>query len=174
VTKWQNADSARRCRFRKSQQKRASDLDSIYGWIPKLDVAGYSPPYSRGLRARSTITTNTTRHLSQPPSQQTRQPSIRSPSRASRKSRRYFVSTHPSVIGEPLPLAGPENWPTRQRARRSHYGGPKRPASVCPFPQPVVRVLRARSATRTSIAKPKHQLHNRRVLQSTRATRSNQ
>jgi hypothetical protein len=40
VTKWQNADSARRCRFRKSQQKRASDLDSINGWIPKLDVAG--------------------------------------------------------------------------------------------------------------------------------------
>ena len=38
VTKWQNADSARRCRFRKSQQKRASDLDSIDGWIPKLDV----------------------------------------------------------------------------------------------------------------------------------------
>ena len=37
-TKWQNADSARRCRFRKSQQKRASDLDSIDGWIPKLDV----------------------------------------------------------------------------------------------------------------------------------------
>ena len=26
--KWQAADSARRCRFRKSQQKRASDLDS--------------------------------------------------------------------------------------------------------------------------------------------------
>src|SRR5450759_1123920 len=32
----ENADSARRCRFRKSQQKRASDLDSIYGWIAKL------------------------------------------------------------------------------------------------------------------------------------------
>ena len=43
VTKWQNADSARRCRFRKSQQKRASDLDSIDGWIPKLDVAGSNP-----------------------------------------------------------------------------------------------------------------------------------
>src|ERR1022692_570578 len=39
----ENADSARRCRFRKSQQKRASDLDSIYGWIPKLDVAGSNP-----------------------------------------------------------------------------------------------------------------------------------
>jgi hypothetical protein len=37
-TKWQNADSARHCRFRKSQQKRASDLDSIDRWIPKLDV----------------------------------------------------------------------------------------------------------------------------------------
>ena len=36
----QNADSARLCRFRKSQQKRASDLDSINGWIPELDVTG--------------------------------------------------------------------------------------------------------------------------------------
>ena len=43
VTKWQKADSARRCRFRKSQQKRASDLDSKYVWIPKLDVAGSNP-----------------------------------------------------------------------------------------------------------------------------------
>jgi len=40
---WQNADLTRRCRFRNSQQKRASDLDSTYGWIPKLDVAGSSP-----------------------------------------------------------------------------------------------------------------------------------
>jgi hypothetical protein len=47
-TKWQNADSARRCRFRKSQQKRASDLDSIDGRIPKLDVAG-SNPVSRSI-----------------------------------------------------------------------------------------------------------------------------
>src|ERR1035437_774291 len=39
----ENADSARRCRFRNSQQKRASDLDPIYVWIPKLDVAGSSP-----------------------------------------------------------------------------------------------------------------------------------
>jgi hypothetical protein len=31
VTKMAKADSARRCRFRKSQQKRASDLDSIDG-----------------------------------------------------------------------------------------------------------------------------------------------
>ena len=54
VTKWQNADSARRCRFRKSQQKRASDLDPKDVWIPKLDVAGgYSPPLSHGLRTRS-------------------------------------------------------------------------------------------------------------------------
>src|ERR1017187_1286452 len=44
----ENADSARRCRFRKSQQKRASDLDSIYGWIPKLDVAD-SNPVSRSM-----------------------------------------------------------------------------------------------------------------------------
>jgi hypothetical protein len=39
-SKMENADSARRCRFRNSQQKRASGLDSKYGWIPKLDVAG--------------------------------------------------------------------------------------------------------------------------------------
>ena len=39
----ENADSARRCRFRNSQQKRASDLDPTYVWIPKLDVAGSSP-----------------------------------------------------------------------------------------------------------------------------------
>ena len=39
----ENADSARRCRFRNSQQKRASDLDSTYVWLPKLDVAGSSP-----------------------------------------------------------------------------------------------------------------------------------
>src|ERR1017187_3389092 len=32
----ENADSARRCRFRNSQQKRASDLDPTYVWIPKL------------------------------------------------------------------------------------------------------------------------------------------
>src|ERR1019366_6676411 len=38
-----NTDSARRCRFRNSQQKRASDLDPTYVWIPKLDVAGSSP-----------------------------------------------------------------------------------------------------------------------------------
>jgi hypothetical protein len=42
-TELQNADSARCCRFRNSQQKRASDLDSINAWIPKLDVAGSSP-----------------------------------------------------------------------------------------------------------------------------------
>ena len=36
----ENADSARRCRFRNSQQKRASDLDPTYVWIPKLDVTG--------------------------------------------------------------------------------------------------------------------------------------
>src|SRR5664279_707375 len=39
----ENADAARRCRFRNSQQKRASDLDPTYVWIPKLDVAGSSP-----------------------------------------------------------------------------------------------------------------------------------
>jgi hypothetical protein len=39
----ENTDSARRCRFRKSQQKRASDLDPTYVWIPKLDVVGSSP-----------------------------------------------------------------------------------------------------------------------------------
>jgi hypothetical protein len=39
----ENADSARCCRFRKSRQKRASDLDLIYVWIPKLDVAGSNP-----------------------------------------------------------------------------------------------------------------------------------
>ena len=33
-------DSARRCRFRKSQQKRASDLDSKYVWLPKLEATG--------------------------------------------------------------------------------------------------------------------------------------
>src|ERR1700676_1114666 len=38
-----NADSARCCRFRKSRQKRASDLDLIYVWIPKLflGLTGY-------------------------------------------------------------------------------------------------------------------------------------
>src|ERR1035441_5680907 len=36
----ENADSARRCRFRNSQQQRASDLDPTNAWIPKLDVAG--------------------------------------------------------------------------------------------------------------------------------------
>ena len=40
----ENADSARRCRFRNSQQKRASDLDPTYVWIPKLDVAGSLTP----------------------------------------------------------------------------------------------------------------------------------
>src|ERR1039457_6143095 len=39
----ENADSARRCRFRNSQQKRASDLDPTYVWIPKLDVVGSNP-----------------------------------------------------------------------------------------------------------------------------------
>src|SRR5450432_1804104 len=39
----ENTDSARCCRFRKSRQKRASDLDLTYVWIPKLDVAGSSP-----------------------------------------------------------------------------------------------------------------------------------
>jgi hypothetical protein len=43
MTAFENADSARRCRFRSSQQKRASDLDPTYVWIPKLDVAGSSP-----------------------------------------------------------------------------------------------------------------------------------
>ena len=33
-----NADSARGCRFRNAQQKRASDLDPTNAWIPKLDV----------------------------------------------------------------------------------------------------------------------------------------
>jgi hypothetical protein len=32
----ENADSARRCRFRNSQQRRASDLDPTYVWIAKL------------------------------------------------------------------------------------------------------------------------------------------
>ena len=44
----ENADSARRCRFRNSQQKRASDLDPTYVWIPKLDVTG-SNPVSRSI-----------------------------------------------------------------------------------------------------------------------------
>src|SRR5580700_6081341 len=35
----ENADSARRCRFRNSQQKRASDLDAIYVCIPKLHLS---------------------------------------------------------------------------------------------------------------------------------------
>src|ERR1035441_2453104 len=39
----ENADLARRCRFRNSQQKRASVLDPTYVWLPKLDVAGSSP-----------------------------------------------------------------------------------------------------------------------------------
>src|SRR5262249_38913812 len=39
----EEADSARRLRFRKSLQKRASDLDSMNAWIPKLDVVGSSP-----------------------------------------------------------------------------------------------------------------------------------
>jgi hypothetical protein len=43
ATEWQTADSARRCRSRKSRQKSASDLDSTNGWIPKLDVAGSRP-----------------------------------------------------------------------------------------------------------------------------------
>ena len=41
-----------------------------------------------------TITTNNTRHLSHPPSQHTRHPSMSSPSSTARKSRRNFVSTH--------------------------------------------------------------------------------
>jgi hypothetical protein len=41
----------------------------------------------------STITTNSTRHLSHPPIQQTRQPSMRSPMATSLKSRRNLVST---------------------------------------------------------------------------------
>src|ERR1022692_4189717 len=45
MTFLQNADSARRCRFRNSQQKRASDLDLTDVWIPKLDVAGSSPVF---------------------------------------------------------------------------------------------------------------------------------
>jgi hypothetical protein len=40
ATNLENADSARRCRFRNSQQKRTSDLDPTYVWIPKLDVVG--------------------------------------------------------------------------------------------------------------------------------------
>src|SRR5215471_11404800 len=32
----QDADLARRCRFRNSRQIRASDLDPTYVWIPKL------------------------------------------------------------------------------------------------------------------------------------------
>jgi hypothetical protein len=36
------SDSARRCGFRSSQQKRATDLDSMNAWIPKLDVAARS------------------------------------------------------------------------------------------------------------------------------------
>jgi len=44
----ENADSARRCRFRNSQQKRASDFDPTYVWIPKLDVAD-STPVSRSI-----------------------------------------------------------------------------------------------------------------------------
>src|ERR1017187_1387099 len=39
-TDLQNADSARCCKFRNSQQQRASDLDPTNAWIPKLDVAG--------------------------------------------------------------------------------------------------------------------------------------
>src|SRR5436190_2357411 len=38
----ENADSAKRCRFRNSPQKRASDLDPTYVWIPKLDVSSLS------------------------------------------------------------------------------------------------------------------------------------
>jgi hypothetical protein len=59
ATKWQKADSARRCRFRKSQQKRASDLDSIDGWIPKLDVAG-SNPVSRSIFSTTSSQSQTT------------------------------------------------------------------------------------------------------------------
>ena len=44
----ENADSARCCRFRNSQQKRVSDLDSTYVGLPKLDVAG-SNPVSRSI-----------------------------------------------------------------------------------------------------------------------------
>jgi hypothetical protein len=42
VTKWQDADW-RGVRFRKSQQKRASDLDSIDGWIPRLTSRVHLP-----------------------------------------------------------------------------------------------------------------------------------
>jgi hypothetical protein len=52
VTKSQQADSARCCRFRNSQQKRASDLDPTNRWIPKLDVAG-SNPVSRSIFKKS-------------------------------------------------------------------------------------------------------------------------
>jgi hypothetical protein len=43
MTNLEYADSARCCRFRSSQQKRASDLDSTHVLIPKLDVASSSP-----------------------------------------------------------------------------------------------------------------------------------
>ncbi len=48
LTDLENADSARRCGFRSSQQKRASVLDSTNVLIPKLDVAG-STPVSRSI-----------------------------------------------------------------------------------------------------------------------------
>src|ERR1017187_11042836 len=49
----ENADSARRCRFRKSQQKRASDLDSIYGWITKLPHKSARQGGTRGFPLRT-------------------------------------------------------------------------------------------------------------------------
>ena len=39
-----NADSTRCCRFRNSQQKRASDLDPTYVWIAKLSSWPCGPP----------------------------------------------------------------------------------------------------------------------------------
>jgi hypothetical protein len=45
-----------------------------------------------GCRGLSTITTKKTRHLSQPPSQHTRQPSMRSPTAAGRHNHRNLVS----------------------------------------------------------------------------------
>jgi hypothetical protein len=54
-------------------------------------VAAFRGPFHAWHPTRSTITTNSTRHLFQPPSQQTRQPAISS---SPWKSRRNFVSTY--------------------------------------------------------------------------------
>ena len=62
---------------------------AAYGF--EMRRAGLAKRAGRGL---STITTNKTRHLSQPPIQQTRQPSMRSPSATGLKSRRNLVSTY--------------------------------------------------------------------------------